>query len=397
MLHPVFAADRAVRAAFLREGYAVNGVRHDGVVRVLDDDVAEDGSVYLVMERLDGETLNEKLERTASPFAVDEALRITDCVLDVLGAAHAQGIQHRDVAPKNVFLRRDGRIQLFDFGSAFVAEREMDNDAPAKASSFGTPAFMSPELARGRFGEVDPRSDVYSCGAVLFALLTGNPPRRGETVNEELCAAMTEPLPSLAATRPDLPGDVVDLVDRAVAFEKTDRWPGAKAMQEALARARASAATSASVMRTTAAIDSVDLRLAATLILPPKPTVPTLHTAGPSPIVLAGAVVLALGSVVGLAILVDAVRTDSAQAVGRAELASAAVPVPPTVNAAPPANAPPTVPIDAAPKPEGASLTDSPPPPPAPTKTNRVLGIGKATPTRPTPPSPRSNPYDRRE
>jgi serine/threonine-protein kinase len=240
MLHPELSAQPSIRGAFLREGYAANGVPHDGVVHVIDDDVAEDGSVFTVLELLDGRTLRSLLDEKAGPLALEEALRIADKVLDVLAVAHAQGIQHRDVTPKNVFLLGDGRIKLIDFGSAFVAELSQQSGATLSGLPMGTPAFMSPELARGRFADVDPRSDVWSAGALLYTMLTGKPIRKADTPNEELLLAMTEPPPSLGSARPTLPRELIEVVDRAVAFEKKDRWPGARAMQEAVVAAKAS-------------------------------------------------------------------------------------------------------------------------------------------------------------
>jgi eukaryotic-like serine/threonine-protein kinase len=238
MLHPELSAQPSVRGSFLREGYAANGVPHDGVVHVIDDDVAEDGAAFIVMELLEGQTLRDRLDQSTGPLAMDEACKITDKVLDILAAAHAQGIQHRDVTPKNVFIMRDGRIKLIDFGSAFIAELSQQSGGTLNVTPMGTPPYMSPELARGRFADVDPRTDVFSAGALLYTMLTGKAPRHAETVNEELLAAMTEPLPSIATARAELPKCIVELVDRAVSFEKTDRWPGARAMQDALILAR---------------------------------------------------------------------------------------------------------------------------------------------------------------
>ena len=238
MLHPELSAQPSVRGSFLREGYAANGVPHEGVVHVIDDDVAEDGAAFIVMELLEGQTLKDRLDQSKGPLAMDEACKIADKVLDILAAAHAQGIQHRDVTPKNVFLMRDGRVKLIDFGSAFIAELSQQSGATLAVTPMGTPPYMSPELARGRFADVDPRTDVFSAGALLFTMLTGKAPRRADTVNEELLAAMTEPLPSIATARAELPKCIIELVDRAVSFEKTERWPGARAMQDALILAR---------------------------------------------------------------------------------------------------------------------------------------------------------------
>lgn len=239
MLHPELSAIASVRATFLREGYAANGVPHEGVVRVIDDDVAEDGSAFLVMELLVGETLEEKLTQAKGPLSMSEACTIVDRVLDILSAGHAQGIQHRDITPKNVLILPGGRVKLIDFGSAYVSDLSQQQSGGTLASTpMGTPAFMSPELARGRLNDVDPRTDVFACGALLYTMLVGRPPRRAGTMNEELMQAMSEPLASVKTVRPELPECIAGLVDRALAFEKTDRWPGARAMQDALILAR---------------------------------------------------------------------------------------------------------------------------------------------------------------
>ena len=108
LLHPEMAADSNVRARFLREGYAANSVEHPGTVRILDDDTAEDGSVFLVMELLEGETLDHRWERSGHRLGAREVARLMYQVLDVLAAAHAKGIVHRDIKPENLFLTRDG-------------------------------------------------------------------------------------------------------------------------------------------------------------------------------------------------------------------------------------------------------------------------------------------------
>ncbi|HEX4477595.1 MAG TPA: serine/threonine-protein kinase, partial [Polyangiaceae bacterium] len=122
ILHAELSISPDVRARFLREGYAANSVGHDGVVRVSDDDVAEDGAAFLVMELLDGETLEERRQRHGGRLSEDEVLSVADQVLDVLVAAHAKGIVHRDLKPENIFLTRDGRVKVLDFGIARLRE-----------------------------------------------------------------------------------------------------------------------------------------------------------------------------------------------------------------------------------------------------------------------------------
>jgi eukaryotic-like serine/threonine-protein kinase len=230
-LHVELSVEEELRERFLREGYAANKVEHAGAVRVLDDDVAEDGSVFLIMELLEGETLAARAQRLGK---VDEAsaLAMADKLLDVLAAAHDRGIVHRDVKPENVFITRDGSLKLLDFGVARV--REATTLATHTGSTLGTPAFMSPEQARGRAGEVDARADVWAVGATMFNILSGELVHPGETANEQLVQAMTEPARPLAKVVAGASSELARFVDRALAFSVDDRWPSARAMQAGL-------------------------------------------------------------------------------------------------------------------------------------------------------------------
>jgi hypothetical protein len=153
-----------------RELRILRGLQHPGIVRI--HDIGEhDGLAYLVMDRLDGETVAERLHRTG-PLPLDAALRILDGILDALAAAHEAGIVHRDVKPQNVFLcARDERVVLLDFG---LARGIGDATLTATGQFLGTPEYVSPEQARGD-AHVTPASDVFSCGLVLCAMLGGKP------------------------------------------------------------------------------------------------------------------------------------------------------------------------------------------------------------------------------
>jgi serine/threonine-protein kinase len=238
MLHPELSSLDHMKQRFLDEGYAANRVGHPGAVSVLDDGVAEDGAVFLVMDLLEGETLDERLRRVEAVELTD-VVRIADAVLDVLVAAHRQGVVHRDVKPDNIFMTSDGSIKLFDFGIARVSD-PVRQYTTRLGETMGTPAFMPPEQARGRWNEIDGRTDLWAVGATMFFALAGRPVHDAETINEQLLSAMTREAPSVGDIVPGLPAPLVAVINRALAYEKTDRWPDASAMQTALQASRAS-------------------------------------------------------------------------------------------------------------------------------------------------------------
>jgi len=243
MLHPELSMDAAIRERFLREGYVANSVGQKGAVAVDDDDVSEEGLAFLVMELLDGETIEQRWERKGRLLSPHEALSIADQLLDTLAAAHARGIVHRDLKPENMFLTRDGAVKVLDFGIARVRELTRSENPPASGSpltttqagsTMGTPAFMAPEQARGKWDDVDGRTDLWSVGATLYTLLTGEFVHKGETVNETLALAVTRPARSLAELRADLHPALIRFVDKALAYDKASRFPDAATMQHAL-------------------------------------------------------------------------------------------------------------------------------------------------------------------
>jgi serine/threonine-protein kinase len=235
MLHQELSMNAEIKRRFLREGYVANAVAHRGSVRALDDDTTEDGTVFLVLELLEGRSLESRLQRNGKPLGPEEVVFIADQLLDVLEAAHQKGIVHRDIKPDNVFLTPDGIVKVLDFG---IARLRLESDSASMATqtgaTMGTPAFMSPEQALGKANLIGPCSDIWSVGATLYALLTGRLVHEGETANEQLILAATRPAPSLAASPGAIPLPLAQIVDRALAFERDDRWPSARAMQQAL-------------------------------------------------------------------------------------------------------------------------------------------------------------------
>ncbi|MBK7581164.1 MAG: serine/threonine protein kinase [Myxococcales bacterium] len=237
VLHPELVSHPSIRSRFLKEGYVANRIDHPGAVRVTDDDTAEDGSMFLVMELLDGESLEDRRVRLGGTLDVDEVLSAADQVLDVLAQAHEKGIVHRDIKPENVFLTRTGAVKVLDFGIARLRELSTPSTATRTGTTMGTPAFMAPEHARGLWDEVDAQSDLWSVGAAMYCMLSGRVVHEGRTTNEVLLAAMTKPAPQLRAAQPSVPEPVGAIVDRALMFDKAQRWPDARAMQDAIRRA----------------------------------------------------------------------------------------------------------------------------------------------------------------
>ena len=229
ILHGSLAEDESVRERFLREGYAANQVGHPGAVAVLDLDVAEDGAPFLVMELLEGETLDQRWLRTG-PMSPEDVLAMADQLLDVLAAAHDAGVVHRDLKPENVMVLADGSIKVLDFG---IARMPASADATDTGLLMGTPAFMPPEQMRARWADVDARSDLWAAGALMFSLVAGRYVHQRESPADMIIACATEPAPSLA-TVASLPLELVDVVDRALAFEPEDRFQSARSMQRAV-------------------------------------------------------------------------------------------------------------------------------------------------------------------
>ncbi|MGZ3475673.1 MAG: serine/threonine-protein kinase [Polyangiales bacterium] len=246
ILHADLARIPEVRDRFLREGYAANKVEHPCAVKVLDDEVIKEGvdagTAYLVMELLEGESLEERLHRQGK-FSPAEVLAFADGVLDVLVAAHAGGIIHRDLKPENLLLVTDGevgphgfsKIKVLDFGLARIAHGEVVTRA---GMAIGTPSYMAPEQAEGRSEDIDGRSDVFAVGALMFRLITGRRVHEATHVIELVTKMAKLPAPAIASVTPDVPPDVATIVDRALQFKREDRYPSAAAMRIDIRAAR---------------------------------------------------------------------------------------------------------------------------------------------------------------
>ncbi|MEM1032100.1 MAG: protein kinase [Myxococcota bacterium] len=225
LLRPEVAAEPDIRARLEREARTSNAVGHSGLVEVLDVDETDDGTPFLVMELLQGQTLAEVGAR--DPLPVDRLLTYVDETLDVLVACHDQGVVHRDIKPGNLFVTTEGHIKVLDLGGARVRE----GMTTLTEGHLATVAFMAPEQAAG--GDVDARADLFGLGATMFKLLAG---RHVHLAPDEATLAtmvLTRPAPPFTSVAP-APHDDPPLgwvVDRALAFLAAHRYPDARTMR----------------------------------------------------------------------------------------------------------------------------------------------------------------------
>jgi serine/threonine-protein kinase len=237
MLHAELSLQKDIRVRFLREGYLATQVQHPGAVTVLDDDVSEDGSAFLVMELLEGATVYDLWEKHGRHLPLPAVLAIGYNLLDVLVAAHAKGIVHRDIKPENLFITNDGQLKVLDFGIARIKDAASSTVTGGTGNVIGTPAFMGPEQAHGKTSEIGPQTDVWATGAVLFTLASGQYVHEGESAQSIVIQAATTAARSLVSVMPRAPREFVHLVDIALSFDKASRWTNAEAMKGGIAAA----------------------------------------------------------------------------------------------------------------------------------------------------------------
>jgi serine/threonine-protein kinase len=283
VLHPELARIKEVRERFRREGYAANKVEHPGVVKVLDDDVVSSGpdagTPYLVMEMLEGESLQDRLERG---MLVSEPafLELADRVLDVLQAAHDAGVVHRDLKPENLFFARgeDGveRTKVLDFGLARLLQGQA---ITSYGLALGTPSFMSPEQAAGRIDEIDGRTDLFALAATGFRLRTGRRIHEAEDAVELVRKMALTPAPRLRSIAADASKPYARVIDRGLEFERKDRYESARAMQADVRRAlgELSSGAPASARASMADAQRRASRLAPHEVPKPPPPEPTIQ------------------------------------------------------------------------------------------------------------------------
>lgn len=232
-----FSSDPDMKARFEREAQTIAGLNHPHIC-VLHDVGHQDGTDFLVMEYLEGQTLAQRLEKGALPL--DEALKVAGEIADALDKAHGRGVIHRDLKPSNVMLTKDG-AKLLDFGLVKLKQAAQPTtlsalptnaDVTAKGTILGTLQYMSPEQLEGQ--EADVRSDIFSFGVVLYEMLTGRKTFEGRSQSSIIAAIMHVEPPAVSTLQSMTPPALDRLVKRCLAKEPDNRWQTIRDLEEEL-------------------------------------------------------------------------------------------------------------------------------------------------------------------
>jgi serine/threonine-protein kinase len=399
VLLPEFSGNAELVDRFFKEARATASLRHRAFVEVFDSGKLPDGSAYLVMEMLEGESLGAHLTRRGT-LPLGEALALAALIADGVGQAHRHGIVHRDLKPDNVFLAHDDdperagqtAVKILDFGIAKLSGASQESASSTRTGTLmGTPLFMAPEQCRGAGRVViDHRADIYALGCILHAMISGQPPFPLEGLGEIIAAHLTEAPPPLRRLAPGVPEPVEAFVLKLLAKPVDARPDSMVGVAAELRRLEASArAESAAIgAGATSALPSPP---------PPSPPAAMLSRASAPPVGTISTLSSAAGARVeahpprprrwGLTVVVVGAaaatvwvlafrgpRTDSTTTARTAEQAAAVAPpaaapgptpaaTPPPAAMPPPAAAPPAA---AAPAERPPEPTTTPPPARAP-------------------------------
>ncbi len=216
-LPPELTRDKDAKTRFIHEAQAASALQHNNICAIHEIDETPDGRLFISMDCYEGETLKEKIAR--GPLPVEEAMDIVSQVAAGLSEAHAAGMVHRDIKPANTVVTDKGVVKILDFG---LAKLTGQTKVTKTGTTVGTVAYMSPEQARG--GETDSRSDIWSLGVMLYEMLTGRLPFRGEVEPAMLYSIMNEDPEPVTKTRGEVPIVLEDIIEKALAKDPAKRY-----------------------------------------------------------------------------------------------------------------------------------------------------------------------------
>ena len=222
-LPPELTRDSGAKERFIHEAQAASGLQHHNICTIHEIEETREGRLFICMDCYEGETLKGKVARGSLP--VEEAIDLVTQVAEGLAKAHESGIVHRDIKPANIMVTKDGVVKILDFGLAKLAGV---TGVTRTGTTMGTAAYMSPEQARGE--DVDHRTDIWSLGVVLYEMVTGHLPFKGEHEQAVIYMILNQDPPSLAGFRSDIPDAFQQIVAKALEKDRAHRYQNVGAL-----------------------------------------------------------------------------------------------------------------------------------------------------------------------
>lgn len=273
LIHPHLSSDPSFVVRFESEASAVASLRHPNIVQVYDFN-NDSGVYYMVLEFIPGETLYDRLKRSADTgrqITIEEAIKYTVHISDAVGFAHQRGLVHRDIKPANIMLDVQGQAILMDFGIVKILGGASHTSTGAVV---GTARYMSPEIIRGEVA--DHRADIYSLGVTLFEMISGRPPFMAESAMTLMMMHLNDPVPNVRSFRSDIPPELVRILEKCLAKDRNDRYQSATEFSSDLKRALTTSTQESSVT-------SPDLRKASGMATTVEPTPTGASNMGSTP------------------------------------------------------------------------------------------------------------------
>jgi serine/threonine-protein kinase len=226
-LPPELTRDESAKERFIHEAQAASALDHPNICTIHEVEETPEGQMFIAMAFCDGETLRKRIER--GPLSVEDALDVAIRVCDGLAAAHGSGVIHRDIKPGNIMVRDAKHVRIVDFGLAKLAGEMRLTKA---GTVLGTVDYMAPEQARG--DDVDSRADIWALGVVLYEMLVGHPPFKGENQQAIIYSILHSDPEPVARLRPDVPADLGRVIERCLKRDPAERFQAAADLQAAL-------------------------------------------------------------------------------------------------------------------------------------------------------------------